>query len=105
MAVDRPTAAWLRARLGHGELQASVRSGPVVRAHALAKHRLELTARHDEELVQAVLSGCPHPTLGERVGDWRLTGVRTTLIPAEAMTASKLVVNLVSRSRSENSNR
>jgi hypothetical protein len=49
-----------------------VRSGLVVMAQVPAKHTFELPGTEDEELVQAVLSGRPHLTLGKRVRDWRL---------------------------------
>ena len=54
-AADRPTMAGPCARRGHGDMEDAVRSGPVVVANVLAEHRLELTAREDKELVQAVL--------------------------------------------------
>ena len=72
IAADRPSMAGPCARSGHSEMEAAVRSSPVVMAHVPAKHPRELTATCDEELVEAVLSGCPHPTLGERVRDRRL---------------------------------
>ena len=71
IAADGLTVAGPCGPSGHSETEAAVRSGPVVIAHVLAKHRLELTPTCDEELVEAVLSGCPHPTLGERVCDRR----------------------------------
>ena len=104
LAANRPALAVLSAWIGHGELQASVRPGLVVVTQVLAKHPLKLTARQDQEVVQAVLSGGPHPALGDAFATGVCTGVRTTLMPVEAMTASKLAVNFVSRSRTRKRN-
>ena len=69
-AADRRTMAWRCARLGHGQVEAAVRTGAVVVAYVLAEHRLRaLTAGDDEEMVQAVLADSAHPALGEGVRD------------------------------------
>ena len=101
MATDRPKALRLRYGLGHREMEPAVRTGPVVLLDVVAENRLELTARNGEELVQALPTDCPHPAFSELVGPGAWTGVRAASMPAEAITASKLTVNLVSRSRTK----
>ena len=57
-----------RARDRRGELLASVRAGPVVVLDVLAEDRLQVAARQDEQMVEAVLSHRAPPALGDGVG-------------------------------------
>ena len=74
-------------------------TGLVVMADVVAEGRLELTAGDGEQVVQALSAHGPYPTFREHGARGARTGVRSVLMPAEAMMASKAAVNLVSRSR------
>jgi len=73
IAADGSAVSGPCAHGGDSEMEAATRSGLVAVTYVLAKYGLELTARDDEEVVKAVLSGCPH--VGQRViGSSQLPG-------------------------------
>jgi len=58
----------MRRRVGHPEVEPTVRAPPVVVSHVLTKHSLEVTATKHERPVEALTPDGPHPALGEGIG-------------------------------------
>jgi hypothetical protein len=71
----------------------------VVVGHVHPQHSLGVASTQDERPVQAFPPDGPHPALGEGVRPRSLERVRIVVMPSAAKTASKLLVNLESRSR------
>ena len=90
---------------GWGEIETAVRSCLVVVVDVLGEGPFEVTSGDHEEMVETVSAHGAHPSFGERVGLGARTGVRMTVTPIDATTASKLAVNFVSRSRIRNRGR
>ena len=66
------------------------------------QERLQLTPVEDQHPVETLAADRADEALGEGVGPWAPTGVRMIRIRSDRNTSSKLVVNLVSRSRTKN---
>ena len=49
------------------EMETAMRPGFVVMAEVLGEQRLEMSSRHDEEVIEALLADGPHEPLGESV--------------------------------------
>jgi len=49
------------------EMETAMRPGFVVMAEVLGEQRLEMSSRHDEEAIEALLADGPHEPLGESV--------------------------------------
>jgi hypothetical protein len=54
-------------RVGHPEVEPTVRAPRVVVSHVLTKHPLEVTATKHERPVEALAPDGPHPALGEGI--------------------------------------
>jgi hypothetical protein len=70
----------------------------------LLKHRGEVRRSGDQEMVEAFAVQRADPALGDRVGPGARAGVRMMRMPAPPNTASKVAVNVLSRSRIKNRN-
>jgi len=57
-----------------GELEAAMRPGRVVVVEVLGEDRLQVAARENEQVVEAVLGDGADPALGERVRPWGANG-------------------------------
>src|SRR6516165_1141504 len=57
-----------------GELEAAMRPGRVVVVEVLGEDRLQVAARENEQVVEAVLADGADPALGERVRPWGANG-------------------------------
>jgi hypothetical protein len=76
----------------------------VVVRHIARQHHLQLTPAEDQHPIQHLTTNRAHPPFRERVRPRARTGVRRIWTPSEPKTASKLSVNLASRSRMRNLN-
>ena len=86
-----------RAREWLSELKTSVRLGLVVVADVLVEDGFEVSSEDDKQMVEALRAGGARGALCERIRLRRADRGLTVSTPIEANTASKLVVNLVSR--------
>jgi hypothetical protein len=101
VASERPAA---RALLGHTgdrgrQVQPTVGPCGVVVRNEISDDAFEVSPADYEHEIEALGSRRAHEPLGVRVRLGDRTGVFRTSMPAEENTASKLRVNLVSRSR------
>jgi hypothetical protein len=93
------------ARFWCGLLERSVGAVLVVVPGVFGEHCPQVAFAEDRHSVGAFAAGGAHPAFGDRVRPRCLRGVLMILMPAEVNTSSKLVVNLVSRSRMRNLSR
>jgi hypothetical protein len=88
-----------RIMVGRVLVEALMRSVVIEMAHLLVNDGTGVSLVVDQQSVGALLANAANEPLGIAVGSRRRGGILTTSMPSEAKTASKVAVNLVSRSR------